>query len=36
MMSSEEKQYRCEECGRAFSSQGKLQQHNNQEHVGTA
>jgi uncharacterized Zn-finger protein len=36
MMSSEKKQYRCEECGISFSSQGELQQHNNQEHIGTA
>jgi uncharacterized C2H2 Zn-finger protein len=35
-MASGEKQYRCEECGISFSSQDELQQHNNQEHVGTA
>jgi hypothetical protein len=35
-MSSEEKQYRCDECGISFSSPGELQQHKGQEHIGTA
>jgi hypothetical protein len=34
MMSSETKQYRCEKCAISFNSEGELQQHNNQEHVG--
>jgi uncharacterized C2H2 Zn-finger protein len=34
-MSSDEP-YRCEECGALFNSQQELQEHNNQEHVGTA
>jgi uncharacterized C2H2 Zn-finger protein len=33
---SSENQYKCEECGMVFSSQQKLQQHANEEHVGTA
>ena len=37
-MSSSEtnKPYRCEECGISFKSQQELQEHNNQEHIGTA
>ncbi|HZC48116.1 MAG TPA: C2H2-type zinc finger protein [Nitrososphaeraceae archaeon] len=36
IMSSEENQFKCEECGMVFSSQQELQQHANKEHVGTA
>jgi hypothetical protein len=36
LMSSEINNYRCEECGISFSSQRELQEHNNQEHIGTA
>ena len=35
MMSSEEKQYRCDKCGVSFNSEGELHHHNNQEHVGS-
>jgi uncharacterized C2H2 Zn-finger protein len=28
--------HRCEECGMSFKSQQELQEHNNEEHVGTA
>jgi hypothetical protein len=35
-MSSEINKYKCEECGISFESQGELQEHNNQEHIGTA
>jgi DNA-directed RNA polymerase subunit RPC12/RpoP len=28
--------YRCEECGASFKSQQELQEHNNEEHIGTA
>jgi len=35
-MSSSENQYKCEECGTVFRSQQELQQHTNEEHVGTA
>jgi DNA-directed RNA polymerase subunit RPC12/RpoP len=35
-MSSEINKYKCEECGTSFKSQQELQEHNNQEHIGTA
>ena len=34
-MSSENK-YKCEDCGMSFNSQQELQQHANEQHVGTA
>jgi hypothetical protein len=36
LMSSEINKYKCEECGISFESQRELQEHNNQEHIGTA
>jgi hypothetical protein len=35
MPSETNKTYKCEECGISFNSQAGLQEHNNQEHVGT-
>ena len=35
-LSSEINDYKCEECGVSFKSQLELQEHNNQEHIGTA
>jgi len=33
---SSDNKYKCEECGMVFSSQQELQQHANEQHVGTA
>jgi predicted SprT family Zn-dependent metalloprotease len=30
------KPYKCEECGETFNSQRELQEHNNEQHIGTA
>jgi C2H2-type zinc finger len=37
-MSSSEtnKPYKCEECGETFNSQQELQEHSNEQHIGTA
>ena len=33
---SSQNQFKCEQCGMTFDSQQELQQHANEQHVGTA